>query len=237
MCDARGKVVVVTGASGNVGAATARLFISHGARVVLLDRDAEHAKKAVGESLASAEHRALSVDVTDETAVRAAVLRARQELGALDGLVNVVGGFKGGANVVETSWSDWDAMFSINLKSAVTCSRAVLPTFAEQSSGAIVNVASLAALGASPGSAAYGAAKAAVVHFTESLAAEVKDQGVRVNAVLPGTIDTPQNRAWMSEADAAKAVDPSAIAEVILFLVSGAARAVTGAAIKVSGRQ
>lgn len=231
------RVVVLTGGSGNVGAATARAFVSRGARLVLLDRNEERARLAVGDSLKGSDHRAYSVDVTDEIAVRSAVQGATDELGRLDVLVNVVGAFRGGSSALDTPWAYWDSMISANLKSAVGCCRAVLPAFVAQGSGAIVNVASLAALGPSPGSAAYGAAKAALVHFTETLAAEVKEQGVRVNAILPGTIDTPQNRSWMSEADAAKAIDPDAIADVIVFLASHASRAVTGATIKVSGRQ
>jgi NAD(P)-dependent dehydrogenase (short-subunit alcohol dehydrogenase family) len=100
-----------------------------------------------------------------------------------------------------------------------------------------VNVASMAALSGSAGESAYAASKAALLRLTESLAAEQKAKGIRVNAVLPGTIDTPQNRSWMSPEDVAKAVPPRAIGDVIAFLLSDAARAVTGTAIKVTGKQ
>jgi NAD(P)-dependent dehydrogenase (short-subunit alcohol dehydrogenase family) len=128
-------------------------------------------------------------------------------------------------------------MLTINLRATVACSRAVLPGMLARKAGSIVHLASLAAIGPGPGQAAYSASKSAVLSFSESLAAETKASGVRVNAVLPGTMDTPQNRSWMSEADVQKAVDPTAVADVIAFLVSSAARAVTGAAIRVSGRQ
>jgi NAD(P)-dependent dehydrogenase (short-subunit alcohol dehydrogenase family) len=237
MCDVRGRVVAITGASGNLGASIAKLFASHGVKLVLLDRSEAHVREVLGELAASPNARVFAVDVTDEDATRAALEKAKSELGGLDALVATVGGFKGGTPAADAPWADWESMLHLNLKSVVACARAALPTFLAQKSGAIVNVASVAALGASPGSAAYGASKSAVVHFTKTLADEVKASGVRVNAVLPGTMDTPQNRSWMSQADLDKAVELTAVAEAILFLASNAARGVTGVALPVTGKQ
>jgi NAD(P)-dependent dehydrogenase (short-subunit alcohol dehydrogenase family) len=127
-------------------------------------------------------------------------------------------------------------MFSINLHTALNSCRAVVPHLLRQGGGRIVNVAARAALAGVPTLAAYCASKSALVRLSESLAAELKDQGITVNCVLPGTIDTPQNRRDMPGADFSKWVAPEAIADVILFLASDAARAVSGASIPVYGR-
>ena len=125
----------------------------------------------------------------------------------------------------------------MNLRTAVVCCKAALPALLERGAGCIVNIgAGAAAARAAAGMGAYTASKAGVQRLTESLAEEVKDRGVRVNAVLPGTIDTPRNRADMPDADVARWVAPEAIADVIVFLASDAARAVTGASIPVFGR-
>ncbi len=237
MGDMSGRVAAITGASGNLGAEIARAFAARGAKLVLVDRSEAHVREVLGELASRATARIVAVNVMEEAATRAALEQAKGELGGLDVLVCTVGGYKGGVPTLESPWSDWESMVDLNLKTVVACARAVLPTFTAQKRGAIVNVASTAATAPSPGSAAYGAAKAAVLHFTETLAAEVKDAGVRVNAVLPGTMDTPQNRAWMSPADLDKAVELAAVAEAIAFLASDAARAVTGVGLVVKGRQ
>jgi NAD(P)-dependent dehydrogenase (short-subunit alcohol dehydrogenase family) len=190
-----------------------------------------HADIAAGKALP------FGVDVTDEAAISRAVAEGVAEWGRFDGLVCTVGGYKGGVTTVDSSWADWQAMLDTNVKATVMCTRAALPPLIERSSGSIVHVASLAALAGAAGQAAYASAKAAVLRFTESVADEVKASGVRVNAVLPGTLDTPQNRSWMGPEQVASAIDPRAVAEAIAFLLSDAARAVTGAGLRVTGRQ
>jgi NAD(P)-dependent dehydrogenase (short-subunit alcohol dehydrogenase family) len=160
---------------------------------------------------------------------------ARARLGRIDALINVAGGFRW-QKLEEGDVDTWDRMFAINLKTAVVASRAVLPPLLAQGSGSIVHVGAGAAARAAAGMGAYAASKSGVLRLTESLAEELKDRGVRVNAVLPGTIDTPQNRADMPDADFSRWVAPEALADVVLFLISPAARAVNGAAVRVFGR-
>jgi NAD(P)-dependent dehydrogenase (short-subunit alcohol dehydrogenase family) len=235
MAELDGMGIVVTGASGNLGAATAKALLREGARVALMDRSAEAAVHAMGGAL-SAGNVVLPVDLTDEAATAVAFASAREKLGRLDGVVCTVGGYVGGSPLTDTRWETFEKMFAMNVKTAFTANLAAIAAFGERG-GSIVNVASMAALQGTAGESAYAATKSALLRMVESLAAETKGKGIRVNAVLPGTIDTPQNRAWMSESMARLAIDPAAIADVIAFLLSPRARAVTGAAIRVTGAQ
>lgn len=230
-----GRVAIVTGAAGNLGRATAAAMRSAGASTVLVDGSQEHLQQAFPGADPT---RLLSggVDLTDEQSARAVAAAARERFGRIDVLVNTVGGFRGGKPVHEEELATWDLMMAINVRTTLLACRAVLPSLYAQGSGAIVNIAAGAALASPAGLAAYSASKSAVIRLTEALAAEGKTHGVRVNAVLPSTIDTPQNRAAMPNADTSKWVAPEAIADVIVFLASDAARAVTGVALPVFGR-
>jgi NAD(P)-dependent dehydrogenase (short-subunit alcohol dehydrogenase family) len=160
----------------------------------------------------------------------------RETLGSIDVLVNIAGGFRW-QTLEQGDVEGWDAMFAINLKTAVLATKAALPQLVQSSAGRIVNVgAGAAARPAMTGMGAYTASKAGVHKLTESLAEELKDRGITVNAVLPGIIDTPQNRADMPHADFSKWVRPQAVAAVIAFLASDQAAAVTGALVPVYGR-
>jgi NAD(P)-dependent dehydrogenase (short-subunit alcohol dehydrogenase family) len=160
----------------------------------------------------------------------------RSRLGSIDVLINIAGGFRW-QTVEQGDVDGWEAMFASNLKTAVVTTKAALPSLLESPAGRIINVgAGAAARAAGAGMGAYAASKAGVHKLTESLAEELKDRGITVNAVLPGTIDTPQNRADMPKADFSRWVQPSAIASVIAFLASDEAAAVTGALLPVYGR-
>lgn len=235
--DLDGRVFAVTGASGNLGLALVKVVIERGGKVLLLDRALPHVSSVFAQEIEAGQALPFALDATDEAAVGEALDRGIASWGRLDGMVCTVGGYKGGVATVDSSWADWQAMLDTNVKTTVTCTRAALPRLIERSSGSIVHVASLAALTGSAGQAAYASAKAAVLRFTESVADEVKAAGVRVNAVMPGTLDTPQNRSWMSAEQASSAIDPRAVADAIVFLLSDAARAVTGAGLRVTGWQ
>jgi NAD(P)-dependent dehydrogenase (short-subunit alcohol dehydrogenase family) len=228
------RSVVVTGAFGILGAVVARSFHASGAKVALLD----YARPPNG--LANefgAPHCVLGgIDLTRMESAAVGMEAVRNTLGGIDVLVNIAGGFRwqkldGGDLQV------WDAMYSMNLKTAVVATKAALPQILSASNGRIINVgAGAAAKTAAAGMGAYTASKAGVHKLTESLADELKDRNITVNAILPGIIDTPQNRLDMPTADFSRWVSPAAIAEVILFLASEKAAAVTGALIPVFGR-
>ena len=156
--------------------------------------------------------------------------------GRLDVLVHTVGAWRGGKPVHDTDLADWDFLFNVNLRTTLLCCRAVVPQMLKQGRGRIITVASRDGLAGAAGYAAYSASKSAVLRLNESLADELKVSNINVNCVLPSTIDTPQNRAALPNADFSKWVEPAAIADVILFLASDASRAITGAAIPVFGK-
>jgi NAD(P)-dependent dehydrogenase (short-subunit alcohol dehydrogenase family) len=232
MFDFSNRVVVITGAAGNLGVAVARAFQSAGAKLALVDRGADRLPKMFPELADSPQHfLATSVDLNDAAAVGRMADEAVERLGRIDVLVNTAGGYKAGTPLYETPLEDWEFLMNLNARSAFVACRAVIPHMLRQGSGKIVSVASRAALGGDAGAAAYSASKSAVVRLTESMAAELKDAGINVNCILPGIIDTPQNRQAMPGADYKRWVEPGALAEVILFLASDSARAVNGAAL------
>lgn len=230
----RRRSVVVTGAFGNLGIAVARSFREQGAAVALVGRTQPPAAVAAE---FPAPHCVLGgVDLTQAASAGTAMQTVRGTLGSIDVLVNIAGGFRW-QTLEQGDLDGWDAMYAINLKTAVVSTKAALPQLLESPAGRIINVgAGAAARPAAAGMGAYAASKAGVHKLTESLAQELKDRGITVNAVLPGIIDTPQNRADMPEADVSRWVKPEAIAAVIAFLASEQAAAVTGALVPVYGR-
>jgi NAD(P)-dependent dehydrogenase (short-subunit alcohol dehydrogenase family) len=226
-----GKTIAVTGAFGVLGRAVASAAEAAGARVARLDAAKAVAVKTSGGGDLVFE----ALDLTDEPASTAAMAEIAHAAGGLHGLVNVAGGFTW-QTVEGSPAAVWEAMFRINLVTAVTASRAALPHLTA-SRGAIVNIGANAATRAAAGMAPYAASKAGVARFTEALAEEVAGVGVRVNAVLPNIIDTPTNRRDMPTADVSSWQSPDQIAKVIVFLLSDDAAAITGAAIPVTRGQ
>ncbi|PYV08675.1 MAG: short-chain dehydrogenase [Acidobacteria bacterium] len=231
-----GKVILVAGGTGGLGRAVSLAFLEDGANVVVTYRNAEEfdvllrAARAGGARLEGQR-----VDVTDEAAMRQLVDRALASHGRLDALVNTVGGYAGGPKLWEMDTKVFERMLDANLRSGFALSRAAVPVMLRQGRGAIVNIASKAALDHAAGAAAYAASKAAALALMDALAAEVMGTGVRVNSVLPSIIDTEANRKAMPKADFAKWLKPEDIARVILFLCSDDARVIHGAAIPVYG--
>lgn len=223
-----GKVVVVTGASGALGKVVAEVALARGARVAGLDYAATQ-RPATGSRIELG-----GVDLTDAAQARKAIDAVAAHFGGLDALINIAGGFAY-ETVSDGDPNTWQRMYALNVLTALHASRAALPHLAAATAGRIVNVGAIGALQAGAGMGAYAASKAGVHRLTEALAAEWKGK-VTVNAVLPSTIDTPANRASMAKADFSKWVRPEELADVILFLASDAASAVTGALLPVSGR-
>jgi NAD(P)-dependent dehydrogenase (short-subunit alcohol dehydrogenase family) len=236
MFDFTGRVVLVTGAAGNLGRTVARSFYLGGARTVLADRDSSRLQQEFPDLKGSRDHLLVEgVDLTAPGSLDGIVAQAVGLFGRVDVLVNAVGGFRAGAPVHETPLETWDMLLDLNLRTSLVAARAVIPVMIRQQYGKIVTVAARAAGAGAANMAAYSAAKAAVVRLTESMAAELKGSGINVNCVLPGTLDTEQNRHERPGANHSTWVAPEAVADVILFLASDAARAVVGASVPVFG--
>ncbi len=217
-----GKRIVITGAAGGLGRAVTAAVTSAGATPLLVDL-------AFPDDFAPNQEK-FAFDLTDTTATA----RQVEKMGVIDGLLNLAGGFHMGPSH-DIGDEGWDAMFKINVQTLRSMIAAVVPGMVERGRGAIVNVGALGALQGQAQLGAYGASKSVVMRLTESLSAELRDQGINVNAVLPSIIDTPANRQAMPDADHAKWVAPQDLASVICFLASDEARAIHGALVPVRG--
>lgn len=223
-----GKVIIVTGASGALGRVVAEIAVARGARVAGLDHAPTQAPAADNRIEIG------GVDLSDAAQAKKAIDQVAAHFGRLDALVNIAGGFAFEA-VAEGDPNTWQHMYKLNVLTALNASQSAIPHLAASNAGRIVNVGAMGALQAGAGMGPYAASKAGVHRLTEALAAEWKGK-ITVNAVLPSTIDTTANRASMPKADFHKWVTPQELADVILFLVSDQASAVTGALLPVSGR-
>ncbi len=236
MLDFSHQVALVTGASGALGGVVSRRLFATGARLALIDRHAERLD-ALWPELAS-EHGRLACfacDLADSSAVVSTVAAIADRFGQIDHVFNIAGAYRGGESIEEAADESWKLLWEANFLSTLHICRAVVPGMRRRGHGTIVNVGSKASLGGDAGAAPYSIAKTAVVRLTESLAAEVQHEGVRVNAVLPATIDTAANRRAMPDADPRTWVEPEALADAMLFLSSPYSRAVTGVALPVFG--
>jgi NAD(P)-dependent dehydrogenase (short-subunit alcohol dehydrogenase family) len=223
-----GKIIVVTGASGALGKVVAEVALARGARVAGVD----HAPSQIP---ATPDRIELGgVDLSDPAQAKTAIDAAAVHFGRLDALINIAGGFAF-ETAAEGDPKTWQRMYAMNVLTALNASQSAIPHLANSGAGRIVNVGAMGAQQAGAGMGPYAASKAGVHRLTEALAAEWKGT-ITVNAVLPSTIDTSANRASMPKADFAKWVSPKELADVILFLASDAASAVTGALLPVTGR-
>jgi NAD(P)-dependent dehydrogenase (short-subunit alcohol dehydrogenase family) len=222
------KVIVVTGASGALGKVVAETALARGARVAAIDF-------AAAQAAPTKQRLELGgVDLTDAAQAKAAIDAAAAHFGKLDALINIAGGFAFEA-VADGDPKTWQRMVALNVTTALNASRAAIPHLLVSRAARIVNIGAFGALQAGSGMGAYAASKSGVHRLTEALAAEHKGK-ITVNAVLPSIIDTAANRDSMPKADFSKWVTPQELAEVILFLASDAASAVTGALLPVTGR-
>jgi NAD(P)-dependent dehydrogenase (short-subunit alcohol dehydrogenase family) len=225
---------LVAGGTGGLGREVSAAFLAEGAAVVVAYRRQTEfcaLSRAVGDSISRLEGH--SIDVTDEASVRQLIGAIVSKRGSLDVLVNVVGGYAAGRALWEVDEKVLDRMLSLNLFPGYVLCRATVPVMLGQGHGAIVNVASMAAVNHAASSAAYVASKAAAVAMIDSLAADLKGTNVRANSILPSIIDTQANRNAMPDADFSKWPKPQDIARVILFLCSDNAKLIHGAAIPV----
>jgi NAD(P)-dependent dehydrogenase (short-subunit alcohol dehydrogenase family) len=216
-----GKVIVVTGANGALGRAVVEVATGYGATVIGFDLV----------FASGGGEQKIIVDLADIGAVKTAV----DNLDRIDGLFNIAGGFAMGPAVHETQASEWEAMFAMNFATTRNMCEAVTPKMLGQGGGKIVNVGALSATEGQGNMGAYCVSKSAVMRLTESMAKELRHQGINVNAVLPNIIDTPTNRADMPDANHAQWVSPTALGQIICFLGSDAAKALNGTLIPVVG--
>ena len=221
------RTVMITGAAGNLGRAVAAAFASS-ANLVLID-----VKR--GDLSDSGTQLFIETDLLKADSVQSAVKTALQRFGRIDVLCNIAGGFRMRSAVHETSDKDWNFLLDLNARTVLNMARAVVPAMLAAGGGKIVNVGAYAAQKGAAQMGAYVAAKSAVIRLTETMAAELREKNINVNCVLPTIIDTPENRAAMPKADPKRWVAPAALAEVIVFLASDAARAIHGAALPVTG--
>jgi NAD(P)-dependent dehydrogenase (short-subunit alcohol dehydrogenase family) len=237
MFDFSNQVVMITGAVGNLAAAVAQAFLTAQANLVLVDRAIGRMATEYPKLVGSPDHfLAEGIDLTQAEQVAEMMTKTIERFGRVDVLVNTAGGFRGGTPLHETPLETWDFLINLNGRTTFIACQAVIPHMLKQGRGKIVNVAARVALNAPANLAAYSASKSTVVRLTEGMAAELKEQHINVNCILPGTIDTPQNRQAMPQANQDRWVTPESMAEVILFLASEAARDIHGAAVPVYGR-
>ena len=221
------RVIAITGGHGVLGRAVVKAAMADGLKVAVIDH-------ATGQAAADGVLELGGVVLTDPASAKEAVDAVAAHFGRLDALLNIAGGFVW--QTTDDADPAWARMFALNLTTALNASRAALPHLKASPEGRIVNVGANAALKSAAGMGAYAASKAGVHRLTESLAEELKDTSVTVNAVLPSILDTAQNRKDMPDADPAKWVAPADLARVMLFLASPESRAVTGALVPVTGR-
>lgn len=228
----QGRTVMITGAAGHLGRAVAAHFAQASAKLVLLDRKTAALETAFGRG---SQHVLLAVDLLDDAQLRSTTAQALDRCGRIDVLCHLAGGFRMGEAVHETTDQTWDFLFDLNARTLVNIARSVVPHMIERGGGKIVTVGAFSAAKGAALMGAYTASKSSTIRLTEAMSAELKQHQIHVNCVLPSIIDTPDNRAAMPDADASRWVTPAALAEVIVFLASDAARAIHGACVPVTG--
>ncbi len=224
-----GKVAIVTGANGGLGTSVTEMLLAGGATVVGVARKIEPSQ------FSAPGFRALPAELSTAAGAHGMAAAVMAEFKRIDIVVHTVGGFAGGASIVEMKEETLEEMLAINLKSTFHLMRAVLPAMRQSGGGRIVAIGSRAAVDPGPGVGAYSASKAAMVSLMKTVALENKDAGITANVILPGTIDTPTNRKYMPKANFGNWVQPKNIASLISWLVGDAGKDVTGAAIPVYG--
>jgi NAD(P)-dependent dehydrogenase (short-subunit alcohol dehydrogenase family) len=231
-----GRVALVTGGTGALGGAVTRRLLEDGCRVAVTcvhDQPVRSLRAELGEMAAGL--LVVEADVTNEASVGDAVAEVRRQLGPVEVLAHLVGGWHGGQAVHELSVETWRRMMDLNLTSAFMCCRAVLPEMLEAGWGRVVLVSSRTAKEGRVGQSAYGVAKEGVATLAEVIAEECCGSGVTANVIAPSVLDTPANRRAMASADYTRWVSPEVAAAMIAFLASDAAGTLRGAWLPVFG--
>ena len=229
------KVTIISGANGGLGSVVSRVFHEAGATVVLVGTRLTGVQ-AQADELGPERTLPLAANLVDPLEAEKVVETTVSRFGRVDVLLNLAGGFSGGASVSESKVDELDKMLDINLRTTYNLSRAAVKPMIAQNWGRIINIASRDALHGRANYSAYAISKAAVLRLTESMAAEVQDYQITINALLPGTIDTEANRRSLPTADFTNWVKPVAIAQTMLFLVCDETGAINGASIPIYGR-
>lgn len=237
MFDFSKDVIVVTGAAGNLGRAVVTEFLDHRGIVCALDHRYGRLDDLFANSTNKAQlHTYEDMDVTDRKVMENLAECIKREVGSVSVLVNTVGGFTMGQRVHEISPKTWQRMMSVNVHSFLSTSAAFVPDMLARERGKVISITSKTASRGGAQTGVYAAAKGALLRLTESMAAELKSHNIQVNSVSPSTIDTPENRAAMPNADFSKWVTAEQIAKVIVFLSSAHSSGVTGATVPVYGK-
>lgn len=235
------KVAIITGAASGMGKAEALRFASEGAKVVVADLNLEGAAEVVQEIKRNGgEGLAVKVNVTDPVDIENMVALATDTFGKIDILVNNAGIFDKYTNSLDTTEEQWDLIFNVNLKSVYKITNAVLPGMIQRGKGAIVNIASIAGLVAQMGGAAYTASKHGVIGYTKHLAAVYSSKGIKINAIAPGTIQTPLTEEMLKTRPTNKipldrfGLDYE-VADLAVFLASDEAKFMNGSIVPIDG--
>lgn len=233
------RVAMITGGTGALGRAVNEHFLANGAKVAvpwIVDAEVPMFHERMGNRFPTSNMLLRKVDVGDESQVARFVDEVVKQFGTLDILVNLVGGFWGGKSIAETTMAEWQAMFDLNLKPTFICCKAVVPVMQKNKYGRIVSVSSRTGLLGAGDYAAYAVAKGTIRTFTASLAEEVLNDNVLVNAIAPSTIDTEANRKAMPKAKHENWVKPEDIAKTLAYLCSEQNQVTSGTVVPVYGR-
>lgn len=241
--DLQGKTAIVTGAGSGIGRATVLRLAREGARVFALDLDGDAAAKVSAEAGGAG---AAEVDVADEQSVASAFATAFETLGGVPDILANIAGIGSTTTVPDTSVEIWDRVFAVDVRGVFLCCREVIPGMAERGSGTIVNMASIAGMVGLPRRAAYCAAKGAVISLTRAMAVDHVEQGLRINCICPGTVDSPWVARLLDEAGEDRSAlearqpmgrlgKPEEIADAVAYLASDRAAFITGSGLVIDG--
>ena len=245
----QGKIALVTGAGSGIGQSIALLFTQEGASVIAADMNAAGLQETMQKLAARGQTaETIQLNVTDETAVKATVEQVLARSGRIHLLLNIAG-IGSTQTAVDTDLETWERVFAVNVRGTFLMAKYFLPSMIAQGHGVIINMASVAGQVGLPNRAAYCASKAAVIGLTRAMAIDHVKQGIRVNAICPGTVDSPWVGRLLAEADDAKLArenlvarqpmgrlgQPDEIAEAALYLASDAASFITGTTLTIDG--